>query len=90
MALGRSCLELLPGAKGFLEDFLEQQFVSLVQLGQQSLVDQRDNRCCLLLSCGYEDRLVTQGRAGGQRLFPEVPGFAYYCFLKVEIKRQAL
>lgn len=31
---------------------------------------------------GCEDRLVTQGRAGGQRLFPEVPGFAYYCFFE--------
>lgn len=49
--------------------------------------------------CGCEDRLVTQVRAGGQRLFPEVPGFAYFfvClfihlfgFFKVEIKRQAL
>lgn len=87
--MGRSCLELLPGAKGFLEDFLEQQFVSLPQPREQGLVDQRVNQCRLLPG-GCEDRLVTQGRAGGQRLFPEVPGFAYYCFLKVEIKRQAL
>lgn len=28
--------------------------------------------------CGCEDRLVTQVRAGGQWLFPEVPGFAYF------------
>lgn len=30
---------------------------------------------------GCEDRLVTQDRAGGQRPFPEVPGFAYFCFI---------
>lgn len=80
-----------PGAKGFLEDFLEQQFVFLLQPREQGLVDQRVNQCrLLLLPRGCEDRLVTQGRAGGQRLLPEVPGFAYYCFLKVEIKRQVL
>lgn len=32
--------------------------------------------------CGCEDRLVTQVKAGGQRLFPEVPGFAYFCFFE--------
>lgn len=33
LALGRSRRELPPGAEGFLEDFLEQQFVSLLQPG---------------------------------------------------------
>lgn len=34
--LGRSRRELPPGAKGFLEDFLEQQFVSLLQPGNRA------------------------------------------------------